>query len=75
MNAPNSGRLTIRLTTGTLPAQIAEVRDRLDAWIQSMEPPSQKSGLVQSLRLVSMYPLVYELSLRDRCYSEPRTIL
>lgn len=67
------GETTIILTAGTLPAQIAEVRAKLDRWLATVSPPPP--GQVQSLILIDSEPLRYQLVLRPQVTTEARTIL
>jgi hypothetical protein len=72
---PTEGIIEIRLTTATLPDQLAEVRHKLDRALANFSPPPSGRELVQNLRMISFYPLRYELYLVARTSQEPRTIL
>jgi hypothetical protein len=75
MNKLYEGSITFRLTTTTLPEQIAEARSRLDRWLANITPPPKRLGQCQCLTLVKAYPLTYKLTLRHRVGDEPVTIL
>lgn len=67
------GRVAISLTTSGLANQIKEARDKLDKWLKTLRPPGKNK--VQSIRLVSSNPLVYEVTIRERVENEYKTIL
>ena len=64
---------TINLTAPTVSGQIAEARTKLDEWLRHCPGPPR--GEVQTLRLMGINPLRYELSTRPQVSEEARTIL
>lgn len=54
--------LTINLTTGTLPEQIAEARDKLDRWLSKFSAPSKYHTLDLRLARWSSRSLTYAVS-------------